>query len=166
MNKLLWAFGFLFVLLVPCFGGGNSSVVELDKVTSITIEEERVVIVGSGMLHKRIMSDAEHGDASAFGQPAQMVYAKVVDCTFEVVPYSSRRDVSGVPGADPDRLTEEQKARIKKWWEGTLADAREIQVGDAVTIGYQEEKMTITGVWVTHIVGAGSVKVRKKELKK
>ena len=35
-------------------------------------------------------------------------------------------------------------------------------VGDAITIGYQREKMTITSVYVTN-VGSGRLRVRKGE---
>jgi hypothetical protein len=143
--------------------GGNSSIVELDKVTSIKIEAERIIIVGSGMLRKRVMSDAEHGDRTAFGQPTQLLHAKVTDCEFVVIPYHNRSDVKGVPGPDPEDMTAEMKAQSMKWWADTLASAKEIRVGDAITIGYQREKMTITSVYVTKIVGSGSLRVRKGE---
>jgi len=163
MKKLILLFVLLATALQPCFAGGNSSIVDLDQVISIKIENEKIVIVGSGMIRKRIMSDAEHGDATAFGQPAQMVHAKVKECTFEVIPYHLRSDVKGVPGVDPDNVTPKEKAQSMKWWSEMLASAREIKVGDAITIGYQREKMTITGLRVTHIVGSGFAKVRKPQ---
>ncbi|MEM7386317.1 MAG: hypothetical protein AAF514_15355 [Verrucomicrobiota bacterium] len=156
----------LFILLTTLQlspAGGNTSIVDLDKVTSIKIESERIVIVGSGMLRKRVMSDAEHGDDTAFGQPAQWLHAKVTDCEFEIIPYHSRSDVKGVPGIDPDNITPEMKAQSMRWWEGTLAKARGIKTGDAITIGYQREKMTITGFYVTHILGSGSLSHRAVE---
>ena len=52
-------------------------------------------------------------------------------------------------------------AQSMKWWADTLVHAKKIKVGDALTIGYQREKMTITSVYVTHIVGSGSVRVSK-----
>jgi hypothetical protein len=67
--------------------------------------------------------------------------------------------VKGVPGPDPDKITPEEKAMSLKWWAGTLAKAKKIQAGDAITIGYQREKMTITSVYVTHIVGSGSLSI-------
>ena len=143
--------------------GGNTSIVDLDKVSSIKIEAERIVIVGSGMLRKRVMSNVEHGDSKAFGQPTQMLHAKVTDCKFEVIPYHLRSDVKGVPGPDPKDMTPEMKAQSTKWWAGTLERAKQIRVGDAITIAYQREKMTITSVYVTHIVGSGSLRVREDE---
>ena len=156
-----------FVLLIATpqlsIAGGNTSIVELDNVSSIKIEAERIIIVGSGMLRKRVMSDAEHGDGTAFGQPTQLLYAKVTDCEFEVIPYHSRSDVKGVPGPDPKDFTLEMKAKSRRWWADTLASAKEIRVGDAITISYQRERMTITSVYVTNIVGSGSLRVRKGE---
>ncbi|MDB4749131.1 hypothetical protein OAG13_06835, partial [Akkermansiaceae bacterium] len=139
--------------------GGNTSVVDLKKVSSIKIEENRITIVGSGMLRKRVMTDAAHGDSTCFGQPTQMLHAKVTDCIFEIVPYFIRSDLKGVPGLDPNTLTPEVKAMSEKWWAGTLDVAKKIKVGDAIEIGYQREKMTLTSVYVTKIVGSGSLKI-------
>ena len=163
MKTLLLSFALGLGLCGFGVAGGNSSIVELDKVSSIKIEDERVFIVGSGMIRKRVLSDAEHGDGSVFGQPAQWLYAKVNECKFEIIPYHHRSDVKGVPGPDPDNLTPEMKAQSMKWWEGTLERAKEIKVGDAITIGFQREKMTITSVYVTEVVGSGSLRVRKDE---
>jgi hypothetical protein len=161
MKTSLLTFAFFSVTLFHSFAGGNTSIVELDKVTSIKIEAERIFIVGSGMVRKRVMSDAEHGNDSVFGQPAVWFHAKVTDCEFEVIPYHMRSDVEGVPGIDPENVTPEIKAKSMKWWAGTLAKAKEIRVGDAITIVYQREKMTITSVYVTNIVGSGSLSIRK-----
>lgn len=152
---------FLIATASSCFAGGNTSIVDIDKVTSIKIEKERIVIVGSGMIRKRVMTDAEHADDSAFGQPALWFHAKVRDCNFEVIPYHMRSDVKGVPGPSPDDISPEMKAQSMKWWAGTLATAKEIRSGDSVTIGYQREKMTITSVFVTNVVGSGSLRVRE-----
>lgn len=163
MKTYLLVFAFITATLQHSFAGGITSIVELDKVTSITIEAERIIIVGSGMLKKRVMSDAKHCDGTAFGQPTQLLYAKVTDCEFEVIPYHIRSDVKGVPGPDPENITPEMKARSMKWWADTLAKAKEIRVGDAITISYQREKMSITSVYVTKIVGSGGLRVRKVE---
>jgi hypothetical protein len=164
MKTSLLIVTFLTAMLQLSFAGGNSSIVDLDKISSIKIEAERIIIVGSGMLRKRVMSDAEHGDSSVFGQPAQMLHAKVTDCEFEIIPYHKRSDVAGVPGSGPDHMSEEMKARSMKWWADTLAGAKEINVGDAITIGFQREKMTIISVYVTKVVGSGSV-THKKAMK-
>lgn len=92
-----------------------------------------------------------------------MLHAKVVECEFELVPYHKRSDLQGVPGFDPDNVTAEAKAQSMKWWVDTISCAKNVKIGDAITIGYQREKMTITSVYVTHIVGSGSLRVRKKE---
>ena len=139
--------------------GGNTSVVDLKKISSIKIEENRITIVGSGMLRKRVMTDAAHGDSTCFGQPTQMLHAKVTDCIFEIVPYFVRSDLKGVPGPDPKNLTPEIKAMSEKWWAGTLDVAKKLKVGDAIEIGYQREKMTLTSVYVTKILGSGSLKI-------
>ena len=133
--------------------------VDLKKISSIKIEKNRITIVGSGMLRKRVMTDAAHGDSTCFGQPTQMLHAKVTDCIFEIVPYFVRIDLKGVPGPDPKNLTPEIKAMSEKWWAGTLDVAKKIKVGDAIEIGYQREKMTLTSVYVTKIVGSGSLKI-------
>ncbi|MGC6465745.1 MAG: hypothetical protein ACON5N_09180 [Akkermansiaceae bacterium] len=155
----------LLLSLLPCLAGGNSSIVDLDKVTSIKIEDGKITIVGDGMIRKRVISDQAHGDAKVFGQPAQMLHAKVRDCTFEIVPYHVGDDLKGVPGPAPKDMTPEMKAQSQKWWQGTLESAKTIKVGDAITIGYQREKMTLTSVWVSHIIGSGSLRLRMIEEK-
>ena len=99
MKTTLMALGCLLFAPLVALGGGNSSIAELHSVKSIKIEDERIVIVGSGMIRKRVLSDAEHGDGTVFGQPAQWMHAKVIDCEFEIVPYHVRDDLKGVPGA-------------------------------------------------------------------
>ena len=143
------------------FAGGNTSLVDLGRVTSIKIEEHKITIVGSGMLRKRVMTDESHGDSTCFGQPTQMLHAKVTDCVFEVVPYFVRDDVRGVPGPNSKNLTPEMEALSKKWWEETVALAKTIKVGYSIEIGYQREKMTLTSYYVTKIVGSGSLNIRK-----
>lgn len=143
--------------------GGNSSIVELDRVTSIKIEKEKVTIIGDGIVRKRVMSDPEHGDGSAFGQPAQWIHAKVEGCTFEIVPYFSRTDIGGVPGPSPDKLTPEMKEKTRMWWKGFLATAKKVKAGDAVTIGYQQDRMIIKSVYVESIIGSGSLTINKKK---
>lgn len=160
MKTFLFPLALLIAMPLVSHAGGNTSVVELDRVASIKIGAQRITIVGSGMIRKRVMSDAEHGDGSVFGQPAQWLHAKAIDCEFEVIPYHKRDDVEGVPGPAPKHMTPEMIAQSEGWWEGTLADAKKIKVGDAITIGFQREKMTITSVSVNHIVGSGSL--RKK----
>ena len=148
-------------LLQFVFAGGNTSLVDLKKVSSIKIEDHKITIVGSGMLRKRVMTDTAHGDSTCFGQPTQMLHAKVTDCVFEVVPYFVRDDLKGVLGPDSRNLTPEIKALSEKWWKGTLAVAKTIKIGDAIGIGYQSEKMTLTSVYVTKIVGSGSLNIKK-----
>ncbi|MEN8773830.1 MAG: hypothetical protein ABF379_07240 [Akkermansiaceae bacterium] len=148
----------LFTALIQfSFAGGNTSVVDLDKVISIKIEEHKITIVGSGMIRKRVASDAEHGDASVFGQPAQMLHAKAVDCTFVIVPYHVNDKLEGVPGPSPRNMTDEMKAQSMKWWKGTLETAKKVKEGEALTIGYQREQMTFTSYFVSQIKGSGSL---------
>ena len=156
-RTLLTLLAFITTLQVS-LAGGNTSIVNLDKVSSIKIDAEKITVVGSGMLRKRVMSDAEHGNDNAFGQPAQWFHAKVTDCVFEIIPYHHRKDVEGVPGPDLDNLSPEEKKQSMTWWKDTLKSAQKIRVGDAITIGYQREKMTIVSVYVTHIVGSGSLR--------
>ncbi|MFT5469363.1 MAG: hypothetical protein ACI8UO_004483 [Verrucomicrobiales bacterium] len=163
MKTTLLMIGLGLGMLQFAVAGGNSSMVEITKVTSIEIEDGKIIIKGDGMLRKRVMSDAEHGDSTAFGQPTQLLHARTRDGVFEIVPYNSRFDIFGVPGGikEGDEIPEEMKARNKEHFDGLIAIAKQVKVGDAVTIGYQREKMTITGVYVTHIVGAGSLRIVK-----
>lgn len=147
------------IVALPLLGlaGGNSSIVEIDKVTEIKVEEKKITIKGSAVIKRRVMSTAEKGDTTVFGQPAQWLHAKVKEAVFEVVPYFTP-GIEGVPtGGHTD---EELKRQSDKWWVTTHADAAKIKKGGAVTIGYQGDQTTINGVRVTRIVGYGSVAVK------
>ena len=150
--------GMVLGMLQLAQAGGNSSIANI-TVTSIEIEAEKIIIKGNGKLAKRVMSDAEHGDATAFGQPAQMLHARLRECVFEVIPYHHRMgEVKGVPTG---QATPKMVEQCKKWWEGTLAKAKEIKVGDRLQIGLQRERMTMVGLEVTYVVGSGSLTVAK-----
>ncbi len=163
MKTLLPSLALFLVTLLQSSAGGNTSVVDLEKVSSIKIEENKITIVGTGMIRKRVASDAEHGDASVFGHPAQMLHAKAIDCTFIVIPYQVNDDLKGVPGPSPRNMTDEMKAQSLKWWKGTLENAQKIKTGDSLRIGYQREQMVLTSYHVTKIVGSGSLTLGKKE---
>ncbi|MGJ8724195.1 MAG: hypothetical protein ACSHYB_06540 [Roseibacillus sp.] len=163
MKKILLTLSLLIASLQLSFAGGSTSLVKLHKMTSIKIEAERIIIVGSGMLQKRVMSDAEHGDSTALGQPTQWLHAKVTDCDFEIVPYFTQSDTAEVSGPDSEKIALEMKTKSKEWWAATLARAKKFKVGDAISIGYQSEKMTLTNFSVTKIVGAGTIQTREVE---
>jgi hypothetical protein len=162
MKTIILTASLITALIQASFAGGNTSVVDLDKVTSIKIEGNKITIVGSGMVRKRVASDAEHGDASVFGQPAQMLHAKAVDCIFIIVPYHVNEELEGVPGPSPRNMTDEMKAQSMKWWKGTLEVAKKIKEGQALTIGYQREQMTFTSYFVSQVIGSGSLIPPKK----
>lgn len=160
MKSLL--LGLAIVLATPllALGGGNSSIVEISKVTEITFDLEKITIKGSGIVKRRVMSTKEKGDDRVFGQPAQWLHAKVDEAVFEIVPYFTP-GIVGVPtGGHSD---EELQALSDKWWASTLKSAAKIQVGDQVRIGYQGDITTINGYQVTKMVGYGTASVTKEE---
>ena len=98
------------------------------------------------MIVRRVISDHAHGDSTVYGQPAQLLHARANDATFEIVPYfitDEDEEFDGVP-AGPNR--EEARALSEKWWGWTLEAARRLKPGDAATIGYQSERLTIRDV--------------------
>jgi hypothetical protein len=68
-----------------------------------------------------------------------------------------------VPGGfrEGEEIPEAARAQIRTHWDSLIAKAKQVKVGDAVSIGYQRDKITISGVHVTHIVGAGSLSITK-----
>ncbi len=153
----------LLLLTVPgaAMAGGNSSIVEIDRVDEIRIEKEKITLVGNALVRARVITTAgDHADSSVFGQPAQVVRAKVTKGVFEVIPYFGRDDIEGVPTGG--HSSEELKALSDKWWIGTMAKAKTIERGDAVTIGYQGDKTTFTGFQLKRIEGFGTLSIEKK----
>jgi hypothetical protein len=139
--------------------GGNTSIVQVGRVSEITIEDQRIIIKGNAVIKRRVLSAEEKGDTSVFGQPAQWLHAKVENAVFEVVPYFTP-GIEGVPTGSNNE--EELKRLSEEWWKSIHTAAKEIKVGDSVTIGYQGDRTTILGYRVTKIVGYGSVSVKEK----
>ncbi len=146
------------VLALPQFAGagGNTSIVEISKVSDITFEEKKITIKGDGVVRRRIMCTEEKSDSKVFGQPGQWFHAKVRDGVFEIIPYDSRPEIKGVPSGGP--MTPEMQKRIDRIWNDMVARARQVKVGGGVTIGYQADVTTLNGVRLTRIVGWGSVR--------
>lgn len=165
MKLLMLLFALLACSLQFVMAGGSSSLIKLHKVKSIKIEEDKITVVGDGMVRKRVFSDKEHEDTTVFGQSAQTQVTKVSDCTFEIVPYGTRDDIAGVPGGGP--ITPERKKRNELHFANLVARAKTINVGDEMSISYQRDRTTLLGYKITHIVGAGSLrkvpKVAKEE---
>ena len=153
MKSLFLCLCSIFALPLFVLAGGNTSIVEIDRVSEIKVEEKRITIKASAVIRRRVMSTAEKGDTTVFGQPAQWLHAKVDEAVFVVVPYDSP-DIEGVPTGGHSE--EELKQLSDTWWKDTIAKAAQIKVGDAVTIGYQGDQTTINGVRVTRIIGYGT----------
>ena len=164
MKTILCIAGLIAGMIQGLLAGGNTSVVNLDEVTSIVIEHKRIVFRGDGMVMARVITDQEHGDASVFRGPAQMLHARVEDGEFEVRPYFAEAvDASSKLLGVSEEERKEYFEKGQKWWKETVAKVKEIKVGDAVTIGYQGDEMTLKGFRVVKIVGAGSITRNKKE---
>ena len=149
-------------LLVPFaegVAGGLSSVAQIAEVHSVQIEENKVCIVGTGFLEFRAMTDAENQteDNQVFGQPAQMVRIRATKATFTIIPYFSDPDIRGVPTGGHSK--EELEGLSRKWWADFSPSYRRIQPGDRITIGFQEDRIVLSGFQVKSVIGAGSVTI-------
>ncbi|MGB0581403.1 MAG: hypothetical protein ACPGVU_17025 [Limisphaerales bacterium] len=143
----------LLLLTPPAFAGGNTSIVEIDKVTEIKVEAKKITIKGSGVVKRRIISTPEKEDSKVFGRPAQWFHAKVDEAVFEVVPYFAP-GIQGVPTGG--HSAENLKRLSTEWWVDTHAKGSRIKKGDRLTISYQGDVTTLNGVFVTKIVGYGA----------
>jgi len=165
MNKL---FQILLFSLFSLFGsgsamaGGNTSIVNLSEVHSVKVEEGRITIVGSGFVVFRAMTDKEHqtGADQVFGQPAQTVRMRVTQGTFEIIPYFTDPGIKGVPTGG--HSAEALKQMSGNWWADMMKTYKTIKVGDSISIGYQEDRITLSGFQVQSIVGAGGVEIHPK----
>lgn len=155
----------LLALLVPFtegVAGGLSSVAQIAEVHSVQIEENKVCIVGTGFLEFRAMTDAENQteDNRVFGQPAQVVRIRAEKATFTIIPYFSDPEIRGVPTGGHSK--EELEGLSRKWWADFSPAYRRIQSGDRITIGFQEDRIVLTGFQVESVVGAGSVTIEER----
>lgn len=155
MKTPLLSLCWLFALPVFCLAGGFTSKVEIEKVTEIKIEKNKITIKGDGIVKRRVISTAEKRDETVFGLPAQWLHAKAEDTVFEVVPYFTP-DIEGV--STGGHSEEELKELSAKAWVKTLATAKEIKVGEKLAINYQGDRITINGYWITKVVGYGSIR--------
>ena len=155
----------LLTFLVPFaegVAGGLSSIAQIAEVHSVRMEENKVCIVGTGFLEFRAMTDAESQteDSQVFGQPAQVVRIRADRATFTIIPYFSDSEIRGVPAGGLSN--EELEGLSRKWWADFLPTYRRIQTGDRITIGFQEDRIVLTGFQVESVVGAGSVTIEER----
>ena len=143
----------IFALPLFVLAGGNTSIVEIDKVSEIKIEERMITIKAGAVIRRRVMSTAEKSDTTVFGHPAQWIHAKVDNAVFVIVPYFTP-GIEGVPTGG--HAKDELKRQSEELWKHTLAQAAQIKTGNAITIGYQGDQTTINGVRITEIIGFGS----------
>ena len=162
MNKIFHILLFSIFVSGSAEAGGNTSIVNLSEVHSVKVEEGRITIVGSGLVEFRAMTDKEHqtGADQVFGQPAQSVRIRVTEGTFEIIPYFSDPAIKGVPTGG--HSAEALKQMSGNWWTDMMKTYKIIKVGDRITIGYQEDKITLSGFQVQSIVGAGGVEIHPK----
>jgi hypothetical protein len=141
-------------------GGGNTSVVHLSEVHSMKIEPEKITIIGTGYVEMRIMTDRQFAASEVFGRPAEMVRSITTRGTFEIIPYFSNSEINGVPTGGHDR--DELRKLSEQWWKETEKTSANFRPGDSVTIGYQEDRITISEFQVKTILGAGSLTIIPK----
>jgi len=153
MKNLLLRIFAIVALPQLVVAGGNTSIVEIKEVSEIKIEDKKVIIKGSAVVRRRIMSPAEKGDTTVFGQPAQWIYAKADNAIFEIVPYFTP-GIKGVPGGGREK---EMKRLRDKQWTGLLASAATTKKGDTITIGYQGDQTIFDSFYLSKIVGFGSL---------
>lgn len=124
------------------------------------VEPEKITIIGTGHVEFRIMTDREPADSSVLGQPAQFVRAITTRGTFEIIPYFSDSKIIGVPteGHDADELNK----LSKQWWGEMKETFGSVRAGDSVTIGYQQDQITISEFRIQRIIGAGSLTIHPK----
>ncbi len=141
-------------------GGGNTSVVHLSVVHSVKVEPAKITIIWTGYVELRVMTDGEPATSSVFGQPAQLVRAKTTRGTFEIIPYSSNPEIKGVPTGG--HSSDELKKLSAQWWKEMKERYASVRAGDSVTIGYQEDRITISEFQIQGIIGAGTLTVTSK----
>lgn len=161
MKTILPAIALLASLAFPSFSqaAGNTAIVEIDHVSEIKVEENKITIKGSAVVKRRTVSTAEKADDKVFGGPAQWLNAKVHEATFVIVPYNSP-GIYGVPTGGHGK--EELKQLAKQQWKVIFPFAKTIKQGDSVRIRYQGDKTTINGYYVTEVIGYGHLEPMKK----
>ena len=124
------------------------------------VEPDKITIIGTGYVELRIMTDSEAATNSVFGQPAQLVRAKTTRGIFEIIPYFSDPEIRGVPtgGHDADAL----RKLSTQWWKDMKDTYASVRAGDCITIGYQQDRITISEFQIQRIIGAGSLSVNPK----
>lgn len=160
MTVILLTIVGIFASASIVLGAGNTSIVHLSEVHSVKVEPRKITIIGSGYVEFRMMTDLETATSSVFGQPAQLVRARTSRGTFEIIPYFSDPEIKGVPTGG--HSVENLKDNSEKWWADMQKSYASIRVGDAVTIGYQEDRTILSEFQVQKITGAGSVSFPKR----
>ena len=164
MKLLKWS----IVSLIACFqmvlGGGSSSTVHLESIDSVAIEEGQITFTGDAMVSLRMRTTKEYQTAerTVYGQPVQLAQVLSEKGSFSVVPYFSE-NLNGVPTGGHSR--EDLKKMSLEQWTQLLIAVKKIKTGDAVTITYQAQEVTLSDLFVTKMIGWGGVRVDPEDQK-
>jgi len=148
---------FVYLIVIPAllFAGGNTAIVEISKLKSIEISDQKITLRGEALTTYWIYTTKEHSTRpSVRHSHTQTVYSESKNAEFVVVPYFSKEVTAINSGGHTDQELEEYS---KRWWIATLERAKTLKAGDAVRIGYQGSKISIDNVSLTKVIGCGGI---------
>ena len=144
----------LFAVAVPLGQAVSDTDVYLIKAETVTVEEEKITIVGSARLKMVVIKD-DHDPAykghQIWGRPAAWVFAKADKGTFVI--HKPKPPIIKNKKLRPKNYEKGLK-NLEKAWQSSIQAAKDAQAGKPVgRIGYYKPTVTIRGNMVTAIEG-------------
>ena len=156
MKMLMQSIAVLFfcVVAVPLGQAVSDTDVYLIKAEEVTIENEKITIVGSARLNMVVIKD-DHDPAykghQIWGRPAAWVFAKADKGTFVI--HKPKPRIIKNKNLRPKNYELGLK-NLEKAWQSSIQAAKDAQAGKPVgRIGYYKPSVTIKGNMVTAIEG-------------
>ena len=148
----------LFLLLsVPVFAK-MASTVKIQNIQHIAIEEQKIIIIGDGVLTSRMVTTEELKDSGfvIMGQPSAEYTAQGYSVVFTITPYSLV--INDPTGETPDDSSiQAMRSRFKEYWVQSVKAAQALQVGGQVELTIQGSDVRFRNGQLKSVTGQGTI---------
>ena len=148
----------LYLLLSVSAFAKMVSKVEIQHIQTVSIEANKITIIGHGTFISRMVTTEEKKDSNfvIMGQPSAAYTAQGDAVAFTITPYTLElNDPNGELAQDPEIL--ELKKRLQADWVRTMEIAEALKPGDQVEISVQGSDVRFHEGQLQSVTGQGMI---------
>jgi len=132
--------------------------VELTKIRSVTVEDDKIVIVGDGVFRSRLVTTEEEKDSDYVinGKPSAEYVAAVKSVKFVLTPYKSTK-IKPTFTREVRNQVEQANQYMESVWKRTTERAKKLKVGEKVKFSIQGGEVIFNYGRLVSVKGTGSM---------